>query len=201
MTIDYRALGTELSAMATEDLRVRGELAGTGELFCGYHPRMREIHRRNARRLLAIIDTCGWPGKSRVGAEAADAAWLILQHAIDNPSLQRRGLELLTIAVRSGDVERKQVAMLEDRIRINEGKPQWYGTQFDWDRSGHLSPLPIEDAANVDRRRAALGLCPIDHEIAQKRRAAAANGECAPEDWQARQEAQQEWRRSTGWLE
>lgn len=37
------------------------------------------------------------------------------------------------------------VAMLEGRIRCNEGKRQRYGTQFDWDKDGLLSPHPIDD--------------------------------------------------------
>src|SRR5262249_58872924 len=50
------ALRDELLAMAGEDQRVRAELAADGSLFDGYHPRMEEVHRRNAARLTAIIE-------------------------------------------------------------------------------------------------------------------------------------------------
>lgn len=48
--------------------------------------------------------------------------------------------------------------MLEDRVRIKEGKPQLYGSQL----SGN--PLcfdPIEDEAHVDERRRSIGLEPL----------------------------------------
>lgn len=187
--------------MEAEDLRVREELARGGALFDGYHPRMREIHERNAARLQVLMELHGWPGRSRVGEEAAAAAWLILQHAIGNPPLQRRGLELMKGAAASGDVSRIHVAMLEDRIRSNEGKGQRYGTQFDWDEKGLLSPLPIEDEAGVDKRRAEIGLMPLEEDIRRRRRSAAEGGEMPPKNWDARQAEMREWLRSTGWRE
>src|SRR5438309_8926559 len=88
-------LREELLAMAAEDQRVRAELAADGSLFDGYHPRMAEVHRRNGDRLAAILDRHDWPGRGLVGEDGAAAAWLILQHAIGDPPLMRRGLELL----------------------------------------------------------------------------------------------------------
>jgi hypothetical protein len=196
-----KAVRAELLAMAAEDLRVREELARSGRLFDGYHPRMRESHERNAARLGEIIEAHGWPGRSFVGEEAADAAWLILQHAIGSPSLQRRGLALMTEAATTGDASLIHVAMLEDRIRSNEGKRQRYGTQFDWDENGLMSPLPIEDEANVDKRRAEVGLIPLAEDIRVKRQSAAESGERPPKNWDARQAEIREWLRSTGWRE
>jgi hypothetical protein len=40
-----------------------------------------------------------------------------------------------------GDAPALQAAMLEDRIRAFEGRPQRYGTQFDWDANGEPSPV------------------------------------------------------------
>ncbi len=187
--------------MASEDLRVRGELAQSGELFEGYHARMREIHERNAERLGELIELHGWPTRSLVGDEAAAAAWLILQHAIGKPALQRRGLALMNAAAARGQVSLLHVAMLEDRIRVNEGKGQRFGTQFDWDRDGLLSPLPIEDPAHVDVRRAEVGLSTLAEDIRRKRQDAAQNGEGPPADWEARQAEIREWRETVGWLD
>ena len=51
-----------------------------------------------------------------------------------------------------------------------EGKPQRYGTQFDRDDDGLLSPVPCDDPALVDRRRAALGLPPLAEVTAEMRK-------------------------------
>ncbi|WP_457653853.1 DUF6624 domain-containing protein [Rhodocaloribacter sp.] len=195
--MDAVALGAELLSMAEEDLRLREEPASDGRLFEGYHPRMRELHERHAERLSAILDAHGWPGRSLVGEKAADAAWLILQHAISQPSLQRRALELLSAAAASGDVPPVQVAMLEDRIRVNEGRPQRYGTQFDWDEHGRLSPLPIEEG-DVDERRREVGLGPLAADVRRMRARAAREGEQPPPDWAARQREKEAWLRAVG---
>ena len=199
--MEPQALRIELLSMAAEDLRVREELMRDGALCEGYHPRMREVHERNAARLGAVLEECGWPGRSVVGDEAADAAWLILQHSIGSPHLQRLGLSLLEAAAAVGEAPIGHVAMLEDRIRCNEGKGQRYGTQFDWDKDGLLSPLPIDDETNVDKRRSEVGLAPLDDEIRRKRQGAADEGERPPHDWNARQQEIEQWLRSTGWRE
>src|SRR4029453_14556570 len=137
-------LRQQLVAMAPEDARVRAELAATGELFRGYAPRMEDVHRRNARDLMAIVRQHGWPGRGLVGEEAMHAAWLVLQHAIGEPDVQRGCLPILREAAERGDATPAQVAYLEDRIAFFERRPQRYGTQFDWDGRGMLSPWPIK---------------------------------------------------------
>jgi Family of unknown function (DUF6624) len=197
--MDPTALRLELLTMAAEDLRVREELASDGSLFEGYHPRMREVHERNAERLSSILREHGWPGRSLVGRKATQAAWLVLQHAISNPSLQRHVLVLLKDAAAADEIPFVQVAMLEDRIRSNEGRNQVYGTQFDWDEHGQLNPLPIEDEANVDVRRREIGLGPLAQDIQRKRELALRDGERPPVDWKVRQREKESWLRSVGW--
>ena len=195
----WDAIRRELIAMAEEDQRVRAELASDGSLFQGYHPRMRAVHDSNAARLSAILDAHGWPGEPQVGSEGAKAAWLIAQHAIAQPALQRRVLDSLKPAARKGDVPVLQAAMLEDRIRSFEGRPQLYGTQFDWDEAGQMSPLPIDDPAQVDARRREIGLEPLASDLRKRRAAMAAGPERPPEDWAARQRGVESWCREVGW--
>jgi hypothetical protein len=190
------ALRDELLAMAEEDDRVREELAADGSLYAGYHPRMEAVHSRNAARLAQILDQHGWPGISLVRADGEEAAWRIAQHAIAHPALQRRVLELLK-ASPPHDLPRSQIAYLEDRIRTLEGRPQLYGTQFDWDDHGEMSPMPIEDPARVDERRAAMGLDPLA-ERTRKMRAQTGN-EPRPADLVARRREMEAWARKVGW--
>lgn len=185
--------------MAEEDLRVRAELAADGSLFEGYHPRMRAVHDAHAARLGEILGRLGWPTEPQVGKDAAEAAWLIVQHAIAQPALQREALEALRRAAARGEVPALQPAMLEDRIRTLEGRPQRYGTQFDWDESGELSPLPIEDLESLAERRRAVGLGPLDEATRARREAAAAEGERPPSDWRDRRRRMEEWLREVGW--
>lgn len=199
VSADWSLLRQELLAMAEDDLRLRAELARTGALYQGYHAAMREVHDRHAGRLAEILADHGWPGASRVGEDGAEAAWLVAQHAIAQPEFQRQALVALRAAARSGEVPAWQSAMLEDRIRTLEGLPQRYGTQFDWDETGQLNPLPIEDPPGVDGRRQAVGLRPIEEEISRQREAAAGNTERPQGDWEARRQEREAWLREVGW--
>ena len=166
-------LRNELLAMAAEDRRVRAELMADGSLSDGYHPRIEEAHRRNAARLTESIAGHGWPGRGLVGEDGAHAAWLVLQHAIGNPGLQRRGLQLLREALAAGEAPAGPAAYLEDRICFFEGRPQKYGTPYDGDESGELNPHPVEDPAGVDERRRAVGLGPLAENTRRVREEAA----------------------------
>jgi hypothetical protein len=192
------ALAVELIAMAAEDQRVRAELLAEGVLFNGYQPRMAEVHHRNAVRLAALMKDIGWPGRSVVGREAADAAWLVLQHSIGDPAVMRRGLEL-TRSAAPGEVDPIQLAMLEDRVRTFSGLPQIYGTQFDWDERREMQPRPIEDAARVDERRAAIGLPPLAEKLAEIRDTLRRDGEMMPVDAAERRREIDAWERLVGW--
>jgi hypothetical protein len=195
-------LAAELLSMAAEDTRVRSELAADGSLFNGYHPRMREVHDQNASRLRDIWDEIGWPSRSRVGDEAARAAWVIVQHAIAHPELQRGALKAMKELVDSGDVDPIMVAMLEDRILAFEGRPQLYGTQFDWDAEGRMSPHPVDDVHLVDMRRQALGLPPLDDEIKRRRSEVDADpNQGQPGSWSRYQAVRLQWLKQTGWRE
>ena len=186
--------------MARLDGSVRAELAASGALFkSGYEPRMARVHRRNARRLRRIIEEVGWPCSNLVGSDGAEAAWLILQHAISEPGLLRRALPLLTTAAREGRADPTHAAMLEDRIRFFEGRPQRYGTQTDWDAEGNLSPGEVENPRNLAERRHAVGLPPLAEQIDEVRSRAAAEGARPPENYRAYAEDRDEWAAQVGW--
>ncbi|MGD9210649.1 MAG: hypothetical protein PVI90_07725 [Desulfobacteraceae bacterium] len=55
------------------------------------------------------------------------------------------------------EVSSKDLAYLTDRVLLAVGNKQRYGTQYRI-VDGKPKPLPIEDEANVDQRRARVGL-------------------------------------------
>lgn len=112
--------------------------------------------KKNRDWLKEIVDKHGWPGKSLVGKDGAHAAWLVVQHAVADLDFMKRCLELMKVAPQ-GEVEPKQVAHMTDRILVKEKKKQIYGTEL----SGKFEAEPIEDEANVDKRRVEVGLMPL----------------------------------------
>lgn len=184
---------------AQKDQQTRARLVQSGDLFGGYHPEMEATHLSNAALLAEAFDDIGWPGRGLLGDDGAAAAFLILQHAISKPDLQRRGLALMLDAISQGQANALDAAYLADRIAVMEGRPQTFGTQFDWDGQGLLSPAPIAEAESVDERRAAVGLPPMADLIAHIRANAAAEGETAPADLAQRRAEYDAWARRVGW--
>jgi hypothetical protein len=192
-------LRAELLAMAQADLNLREELVRDGTLFDGYNKRMAALHRQHNLRLQEILDQHGWPTRREVGDDGANAAWLILQHAVLAPDLMRAALVLMQQSVSDGDCEPKHLAYLTDRVRTLEGRSQLFGTQHDWDPDGQISPLAIEAPEDVDERRRRVGLEPLMEATHRLRQQAAAEGEQPPVSYQARQDEKERWARSSGW--
>jgi hypothetical protein len=120
---------------------------------------VKKADQENTQRLGAIIKEHGWPGISLVGKDGSQAAWLLVQHADADPKFQRKCLDMMT-KLPKGEVSQTDLAYLTDRVLLAEGKKQIYGTQFN-SSDGKLEPRPVEDAANVNKRRAEVGLPPL----------------------------------------
>lgn len=162
----------ELLRRAERDQRVREQAIGAeGRLTIWQGLRGLWTDRRNTRWLARLVRRDGWPGISVAGADGAHAAWLLAQHADRLPEVQRMFLGAMREAVERGDAERKDLAYLEDRVRVNAGRPQLYGTQYGVTEAG-FGPRPIEDPGRLDERRAAVGLQPMAEYDADMRRRA-----------------------------
>ena len=119
--------------------------------------KMQEIDARNTAWMKEVVDKHGWPGKSLVGTDGAQKAWLLVQHADQDRAFQKRCLPLLAGAVKKGEASPEHLAYLTDRVKVADKEKQVYGTQFH-EVDGKMEPYPIEDEANVDKRRKDVGL-------------------------------------------
>ena len=187
------SLEKALLDMEAHDQKVRGELTAAGALNDTYHPRLEEVHRANSSRLRQIVAVFGWPGIALVGDKGAKAAWRIALHSITEPSFMRQCRDLIDQASEAGDAPRWQFAIIDDRIRVYEGKAQRYGTQLHYGPGG-LEPHPIENQARVNSMRMQAGLPPLAQTLKQARLQPA-----PPGDPELRQAKEAEFRRSVGW--
>ncbi|TQS27323.1 hypothetical protein FLW16_20810 [Microbispora sp. KK1-11] len=130
--------------------------------------RWRNIDRDNTAWLRSVVRARGWPLLSQVGEDGALAAWLLSQHADASPEIQREFHAALSDAVSRKEAKPAHLAYLGDRVRVNSGRPQIYGTQFVNDGNG-FRPHPIEELDQLDDRRAAVGLEPFEEYEAQMR--------------------------------
>ncbi len=120
------------------------------------------IDTANQLRVEAIIRQYGWPRQTEFGVKASQAAFLVLQHA--PIEIMKRNFLTLKTAMETGELKEESFALFEDRIRMYEGRPQIYGSQVAIDeKTGKPFIWMIEDEANVDKRRASMGMPPLSN--------------------------------------
>ena len=151
------ALRHELLAMCEVDQKVRQSFGS--HMSAETVAEMQAVDAKHMSRMRAIVAKHGWPGRSLVGDDGAHAAWLLVQHA--DSAFMAQCLPLMERAVAAGQAFGKDYVYLLDRVRMQQGKPQIYGTQFTFEADGQLVLHPIEDAEHVDERRRAMGLPPM----------------------------------------
>lgn len=118
----------------------------------------------NTLAVVEIIEEFGWPGKSLVGGKANTAVWLVIQHA--PLELQEKYLPLMKASVEKGESQGNQLALLEDRIEMYQGRPQVYGSQITKDMETNEWKLhELIDPEYVDQRRASVGLGPLSEYV------------------------------------
>lgn len=159
-----------LLAMAKHDHDTREKLVESGELFdpkYGYHPEMKKVHEENNHQIGLIIAEFGWPGFSLVGEDGCLAAGIIVQHAVLEPILQEQCVALLEAAVKNNETYAWMHALLLDRVLTQKGELQIYGSQHHQDQTGKSVAMPMIDPDNVDKRRATVGLPPLQQRTAE----------------------------------
>lgn len=104
----------------------------------------------------------GLPTYDLAGEYGAYCFWLIVQHADDDVSFQENVLERYKIESLSENVGNRELAFLIDRINVNKGLPQVYGTQVFYDEDGFARFKQVASEKKLDSLRASLGLEEID---------------------------------------
>jgi hypothetical protein len=116
----------------------------------------------NMIKAKSIIAKYGFPGFDLVG-EYSNDFWAIVQHCDDDVQFQQQVLKLLIKQVIKHNASGENYALLQDRVLVNTGKKQLYGTQVRYNtKTKSAKPLPISDSTNVDNRRKAVGLSPLN---------------------------------------
>lgn len=114
----------------------------------------------NLEKVKKILDERGWLGPDVVGDQGSLTLFLVVQHA--DLAVQERYLPMMREAVQKGKAQARNLALLEDRVALRQGKKQIYGSQIGQDlESGEHYVLPLEDPDHVDERRASVGLGPL----------------------------------------
>ena len=200
ISMQHPTITHRIIELKNNDLALRDRLAKEGRLSDGYDEEMSALHIHNANILSEIIEEIGYPTVEKVGKEASEAAWLVIQHSIALPNFMKRCASLLKKAVDEHKATPTNYAHLTDRIAVLGGKPQIFGTQFDWDENGQLSPNPVEDKTNVNERRKSVGLLSIEEQTELIRFHARQDNLIPPKNFEQRKQEMEEWKKRVGWV-
>lgn len=117
------------------------------------------LEKQNATAILAILETCGMPTMETASDNGMQAVWSVLQKV----PVEKRSAYFKDIvtAAQNGDLSRQDVALMQDRMLMDYGEPQLYGSQITMDATGNPSLYPLKKPERVDARRAIMGLPPL----------------------------------------
>lgn len=133
----------------------------TQEEAIEYALKMEETDSTNLAAVSRILDTYGWP--SGLSDEANKAIFLVVDHSDLN--IMNKYIGLFRDAVEKGYLSMNDLVTMEDRMLMNAGKPQKYGTQaYSLVEYGKtmIYIWPVEDPDKLDALRKSVGLMPIE---------------------------------------
>ena len=127
---------------------------------------VRSMARADAANLIEvaeILEDKGWPSADVVGLKGGTTIFMVLQHApVD---IQAQYLPMVRQAVSDGNLAAKHMALMEDRIHVHRTGKQIFGSQIGQAKDGRYFVYPIEDPENLARRRASVGLPPMEQYV------------------------------------
>lgn len=119
-----------------------------------------EVDFKNLETVVSILDQCGIPTLKDVSERQLQAIWLVIQHS--DTRYQKKYLRMFKKAADLGDLDKKHVLTMEDRILVYDNKPQVYGTQIRVNSDGSYELIKIIDPEYVNQRRREAGFPPIE---------------------------------------
>lgn len=161
-TILYPALKKQIDSLALLD-----KIAGHNNMTdkTGKRDSLNKVFRQitvsNSGIIKNIFEKYGYLNYDMVGKDASNNFWLIVQHADNDVAFQRAVLAKMKIEVDRKNANGRNYAYLIDRVNINTGNAQIYGTQMAYKPDGTPVPKNLADPDNVDKRRKEVGLEPL----------------------------------------
>jgi hypothetical protein len=161
---DKKALIKQLEAIFDTDQNPRQQLMMLinkhGQGSAQVRAQWPKIERQDAANLVKvkkILDTHGWLSKEVVGDKANSALFLVIQHA--GRKTWEKYVPMMREAVKNQTASAADLAKLEDRLALEQGKKQLYGTQLGHDEAtNRYYVFPIDDPDHIDARRKAMRL-------------------------------------------
>ena len=143
----------------------KGMSSLSADEIVNYSTEMERVDSLNQATVFGILDKEGW--SSHLSDKANQAIWIVIDHS--DLAYRSKYLGLVKEKAEEGVLEKSDYAILNDRVLMEEGKPQIYGTQIkmgativDDEIAMHFFLWPVENPESLDSLRSTMGLSPIE---------------------------------------
>lgn len=127
---------------------------------------MRKTDSLNFIAVKALFDKYGFIGIDKVGSVSANNFWLMVQHADKYPAFQDSVLRKMKVEAEKGNASMLDYAYLVDRVKVNTGQLQIYGSQMTLNSTEtSYEPKPVFEPNKLNERRKLVGLDSIEEYI------------------------------------
>lgn len=121
---------------------------------------MKASDRQNQLYIASLLDQCGWP--KGLNAVENNTIFLVIDHA--DTTFMSKYFPVLKVQADMGIVAKTDLATLQDRRLLRNGKKQTFGTQTL--KTGNIVTIwPIDNPDDLDTRRKQMGLMPMNEYI------------------------------------
>ncbi len=164
------ALLAKLDTIYRQDQRIRGltdpvklNYGRNSDTLNALWDKQKRLDSLNQIKVEKILEERGWPFRKQVGEEGSETIFLVLQHADHNPEWQEEHLPEVRKAAKTGKIDSSDMAMFVDRVAVNTGQKQVYGTQIGYHEESEQNYVkPLRNPMTLKKRRKKVGLPPMD---------------------------------------
>ena len=143
----------------------KGMSSLTADEIVNYSTEMERVDSLNQATVFGILDKEGWT--SHLSDKANRAIWIVIDHS--DLAYRSKYLGLVKEKAEQGILDKTDYAILNDRVLMEEGKPQIYGTQIkmaativDDEITMQFFLWPVENPTALDSLRNTVGLSAIE---------------------------------------
>ncbi len=129
-----------------------------------WHKFQDSVFTNDKMKVEAMFNKYGFLGFDKVGKDGSNLFWLLVQHCDKYPEFQKKVLKAMDKEVKKGNANPNNYAYLYDRVKVNAGEKQLFGTQvtYEVETTGRAIPkIGLADSANVDKLRKEYNLEPL----------------------------------------
>jgi hypothetical protein len=172
--LKYPKIAKMLDSMEVSDQKFRNQSTDLQNKGSEWHsPEIQQVMKNGQKAdslnmivLKKLFKEYGFLGIEEVGKQGSSNFWLMMQHCDKDPKFQEEVLSEMKKHIERKNANPSNYAYLIDRVKVNTGKPQVYGTQMKLNQDGSsYEPKPVIEPENLNKRREEVGLSTIEEYI------------------------------------